>query len=154
MCIRDRTRQSKLPGLTEQEEVFADYHATGLTLRQHPMSFVRSELSRRGVVSAESLQECETNHSVKVAGIVLLRQRPSTAKGITFVTLEDETGSMNAILKRAIWKRYERIATSSQAWVVRGKVERHHDVVHIVVRSLESLVVDSEHLLQSSRDFR
>ena len=148
------TRQSKLPSLTEQEEVFADYHATGLTLRQHPMSFVRSELSRRGVVSAESLQECETNHSVKVAGIVLLRQRPSTAKGITFVTLEDETGSMNAILKRAIWKRYERIATSSQAWVVRGKVERHHDVVHIVVRSLESLVVDSEHLLQSSRDFR
>ena len=148
------TRQSKLPSLTEQEEVFADYHATGLTLRQHPMSFVRSELSRRGVVSAESLQECETNHSVKVAGIVLLRQRPSTAKGITFVTLEDETGSMNAIVKRAIWKRYERIATSSQAWVVRGKVERHHDVVHIVVRSLESLVVDSEHLLQSSRDFR
>ena len=134
--------------------MFAVYHARGLTLRQHPMSFLRSELKRRGVVSAEQLQECETNHSVKVAGIVLLRQRPSTAKGITFVTLEDETGSMNAILKRAIWKRYERIATSSQAWVVRGKVERHHDVVHIVVRSLESLVVDSEHLLQSSRDFR
>ena len=61
------TRQSKLPGLTEQEEVFADYHATGLTLRQHPKSFLRSELSRRGVVSAEQLQECVTNHSVKVA---------------------------------------------------------------------------------------
>ena len=148
------TRQSKLPGLTEQEEVFADYHATGLTLRQHPLSFLRSELSRRGVVSAEKLQECEANHSVKVAGIVLLRQRPSTAKGITFVTLEDETGSMNAIVKRAIWKRYEKIAAGAQAWIVQGKIERHQEVVHIVVRSLESLVMDSEHLLQTSRDFR
>ncbi|MBB73481.1 MAG: error-prone DNA polymerase [Planctomycetaceae bacterium] len=147
------TRQSKLPGLTEQEEVFADYHATGLTLRQHPMSFLRSELSRRGVVSAENLQECEANDSVKVAGMVLLRQRPSTAKGITFVTLEDETGSMNAIVKPAVWKRYERIATDSQAWIVQGKIERHQEVVHIVVRSLESLVVDLEHPLQVSREF-
>ena len=152
--VVELTKQSRLPGLTEQEEVFADYRATGLTLRQHPISFWRPELRRRGVVSAEKLRECDANHLVKVAGIVLLRQRPSTAKGITFVTLEDETGSMNAILKRAIWKRYERIAAGAQAWIVQGKVERHQEVVHIVVRSLESLVMDSEHLLQSSRDFR
>ena len=88
-----------LPLLTPQQEVYADYHAAGLTLRKHPLSFFRAELDElRRHARGRARATGRTARTVKVAGLVLMRQRPGTAKGITFVTLEDETGIANLII--------------------------------------------------------
>ncbi len=81
-----------LPQMTPQEEVVADYQTSGLTLRAHPISFQRETLNTWGIVPAAELERLTNDRYVRVAGLVLVRQRPGTAKGITFVTLEDETG--------------------------------------------------------------
>lgn len=91
-----------LPVLSPAEEVLADYRTQGLSLRGHPMRFLREELHARGVVPAERLATWPNDTKVSVAGIVLVRQRPSTAKGITFVTLEDETGQANLIIRPGV----------------------------------------------------
>ena len=95
-----------LPPMSPAEEVLADYRAAGLSLRAHPLEFLRAALTGRGVATAQSLQTWPDGKPVCVAGIVLVRQRPGTAKGITFVTLEDETGTANLIVRPAVWRRY------------------------------------------------
>ncbi len=95
-----------LPKMSAAEEVLADYRTAGLSLRAHPLQFLRADLEQRRVVTAESLQTLPDGQPVRVAGLVLVRQRPGTAKGITFVTLEDETGTANLIVRLSIWKRY------------------------------------------------
>ncbi|MBC8352721.1 MAG: error-prone DNA polymerase [Planctomycetes bacterium] len=143
-----------LPKLDEQEEVFADYQSAGLTLRQHPLSFHREALSAIGVTPAEKLVSYPHDRMVKVAGIVLMRQRPSTAKGITFVTLEDETGIANLVIHQATWQRYDQIARKSSAMIAHGKLERKNEVVHVIARRLEDLTHQLSSLHSPSRDFR
>jgi error-prone DNA polymerase len=143
-----------LPRLEEQEEVFADYRSAGLTLRQHPLSFHREQLNAMGVTAAEQLVTYPHNHMVNVAGIVLMRQRPSTAKGITFVTLEDETGIANLVVHQAIWQRYDQIARKSTAMIAYGKLERKNEVVHVIAKRLEDLTDRLTALHSPSRDFR
>ena len=89
-----------------------------------------------------------------MAGLVLLRQRPSTAKGITFVTLEDESGTANLVLHQRTWERFFRVARKSNAWIVTGRVERKHDVIHVVVSRLEDMADQLGVLQTRSRDFR
>ena len=103
-------RPTWLPTMTDEEEVFADYRTAGLSLRAHPLSFHRDALDRLNVATAERIRSLQHRRRVTVAGLVLLRQRPSTAKGITFVTLEDETGTTNLIVHQAVWKRYYTVA--------------------------------------------
>ena len=146
-----------LPRLQPLENVFADYETTGLTLRQHPLSFYRHALQQRRVVTAAELANVPNNRLVRVAGLVLLRQRPSTAKGITFVTLEDETGTANLVLHQAIWDRYYQIAKRSPAWVALGKVESKYSVIHVVVGRLfdfSEFVKTPHRFAHRSRDFR
>ncbi len=143
-----------LPKLKEQEEVFADYQSAGLTLRQHPLSFHRDNLDALGVTPADKLVSYPHEHMVKVAGVVLMRQRPSTAKGITFVTLEDETGIANLVVHQATWQRYEQTARKSTAMIVYGKLERKNEVVHVIARRLEDLTHQLGSLHSPSRDFR
>jgi len=143
-----------LPKLDEQEEVFADYHAAGLTLRQHPLSFHREQLNSLGVTPAAQLVTYPHDHMVKVAGIVLMRQRPSTAKGITFVTLEDETGIANLVVHQSTWQRYDQAARRSTAMIAYGKLERKNEVVHVIARRLEDLTDRLASLHSPSRDFR
>ncbi len=135
------------------EEVYADYETTGLSLRAHPVSFVRDQLDRLRVATASKLKELEDGKFVRVAGLVLLRQRPSTAKGITFVTLEDETGTMNLVLKPKIWERHYKIARRSNAWLVNGVLENREGIVHIVVGRIEDLTEQVAGLMLKSRDF-
>ncbi len=135
------------------EEVFADYDTTGLSLRAHPVSFVRNQLDRLRVTSAAGLKELADGRFVRVAGIVLLRQRPGTAKGITFVTLEDETGSMNLVLKPEIWQKFHQVARRSNAWLAHGVLENREGIVHIVVGRLEDLTTQVGGLVLRSRDF-
>jgi error-prone DNA polymerase len=85
---------------------------------------------------------------------VLIRQRPSTAKGITFVTLEDETGVANLVVKQNIWERYYEIARRASAWIAHGKLERKDSVIHVVVNRVEDLSKRLGQLRNKSRDFR
>ena len=99
-----------LPLMSAEEEVVADYRSTSLSLKAHPMSFHRENLIELGVTSNGDLHEDNHGKPVIVAGIVLLRQRPGTAKGITFVTLEDETGTANLIVHQQTWEYFRRVA--------------------------------------------
>jgi error-prone DNA polymerase len=144
----------KLPRLTPQEEVFADYQSSGLSLRAHPVSFFRSDLDALKVTPAEGLFDWPHGRSVKVAGIVLMRQRPGTAKGITFVTLEDETGIANLIVHMAVWKQYELAARRATALIATGRLERKDRVVHVIAGRLEDMRSRLDELRHHSRDFR
>jgi error-prone DNA polymerase len=151
---RNDTPAPALPALSEQEEVFADYRTAGLTLRRHPLSFYRKQLTSLGVTPARRLAEYAHNRPVKVAGLVLMRQRPSTAKGITFVTLEDETGIANLVVHHTTWARYDLVARRSTGMIAHGRLERKDEVIHIVVRQLEDLADRLDSLNHKSRDFR
>ena len=135
------------------EEVYADYQTIGLSLRAHPVSFVREQLNRMRVTTAAQLKLERDQKFVRVAGLVLLRQRPSTAKGITFVTLEDETGSMNLVLRPDVWDRHYTLARTSNAWLVSGVLENREGVVHVVVGTLADLSKQVQGLTLKSRDF-
>ncbi|MGM0487702.1 MAG: error-prone DNA polymerase [Planctomycetota bacterium] len=137
----DGDPSADLPRLTEQEEVFSDYMTAGLSLRAHPLSFHRPSLDKINVVTLGRLKRLQHKRQVRIAGLVQLRQRPSTAKGITFVTLEDETGTANLLIHPTTWQQYYQVARHCAAWLVHGRMERKYDVIHVVVRKLEDLSV-------------
>ncbi len=128
-----------LPQLESCEEIVADYQASGLSLKGHPISFYRAQLDEMHVVTAAQLASLRHHQIVRVAGLVLLRQRPSTAQGITFVTLEDETGTANLVIRQATWRRFYQIARRSPAWIVHGRLEIRNSVIHLLVHRLEDL---------------
>ena len=145
---------SLLPMLSDEEQVFSDYRTVGLSLRAHPISFYREHLNQLHVVAANDLEFQPNDSYTSTAGLVILRQRPSTAKGITFVTLEDETGTSNLVVKQHIWQRYYQIARSAAAWIAHGKLEKKSGVIHLVVSRLEDLSAQLRKLKSKSRDFR
>jgi error-prone DNA polymerase len=144
----------ELPPMDSLEQVFADYDATGLSLKAHPMAFYRESLGQLGVVPAEQLSLRGHEARVRVAGLVLMRQRPSTAKGITFVTLEDETGTINLVVRQAVWEQFYTIARRSSAWIAHGQLESRYSVLHVVVYRIEDLASQLRGLRTTSRDFR
>tara|TARA_B100000519_G_C14182674_1_gene409286 strand:- start:370 stop:1212 length:843 start_codon:yes stop_codon:yes gene_type:complete len=146
--------QPDLPVMQPAEEVEMDYRTAGLSLKGQPIMFWRSELDQKRVLRARQLADSPDNKYVKVAGLVLLRQRPSTAKGITFVTLEDETGTINLVIRQHIWERYYRIARRSNAWLVHGTLENRNGIQHVVVHRLEDLSSNLGAHQPKSRDFR
>ena len=145
---------SSLPQLTPEQQVVEDYRTVGLSLKAHPLSFHRCLLDRLKITPTSHLKNKSDNRHLRVAGMVILRQRPSTAKGITFVTIEDETGTANLVVKPTIWERYYKIARRSSAWIAHGKLEKKNGVIHVVVNRIEDL---SERLPDhniKSKDFR
>ncbi len=143
-----------LPPMAPLQEVLADYGAAGLSLRQHPMAFLRPKLDQIKAVPAAKLTDMPAGRRLKAAGVVLLRQRPSTASGITFVTLEDETGMINLIIRQRVWERYRRAARAAIALLAHGELQRESDVIHILVTRLEDLTDSLAELQARSRDFR
>jgi len=141
-----------LPALTLEQQVVEDYAAIGLSLKAHPMSFHREQLDSQGVICCGDLADSENDSWVSIGGLVIMRQRPSTAKGITFVTLEDETGVANLVIKPPIWEKYYRTARQSPAWVAGGKLEMRDNVVHLIVNRIEDLG-DTKGLKTKSRNF-
>lgn len=105
--------------------------------RHSGVSFLGEQLNGFGVTPADQLLTGEPDRSGKVAGLVLLRQRPSTAKGIAFVTLEDETGHVNLIVYQNIWDRYRSAALGATLMLASGQLQRHQGVIHILVQRLE-----------------
>ena len=144
----------ELPQLTPQEEVVADYSAAGLTLRQHPVSFLRSRLDELRAVTAERLQELQPDRRVKVAGLVLMRQRPSTAAGITFVTLEDETGTVNLVVYPNVWQQFRPAARFAGVLLATGRLQREGDIIHVVCERLDDVSALLADLDSRSRNFR
>ncbi len=137
---------------TPTEVLADDLWATGLSTADHPIAQLRAELEARGVLSTAGLATAEPDRRVEVGGLVTHRQRPGTASGITFVSLEDEFGLVNVVCSVGVWQRYRRIARSSPALIVRGKLERSPEgVVNVVADRLEPLPIMVVH---RSRDFR
>lgn len=142
-----------LPELEAFEEVAADYRATSLSLRGHPIQFIRPLLNRRRVTSACSLRSARDGCFLRVAGLVLMRQRPSTAKNITFFTLEDETGIVNLVVHIETWNRYRRAAREATVLIAHGVLERRGDVIHVVAGRLEDISYELSEVQVKSRDF-
>jgi error-prone DNA polymerase len=143
-----------LPGMSGQEEVFADYQTAGLSLKAHPVSFFRAELDKLDVVPAAELANLRSGRFVRVAGLVLVRQRPSTAKGITFVTLEDETGVANLIVRLDVWERFYQVARGASSMIAHGRLQNQEGVIHVLVSRLESMSGRLGEMRSVSRDFR
>jgi error-prone DNA polymerase len=143
-----------LSALSPLEEVVADYRTQGLSLRGHPVQFMRDRLRQLRALSSTELAHRQHGEPVRVAGLVLMRQRPATASGITFVTLEDETGIVNLIVRPETWERHHQVARRAQAIMARGTVQRRDEVIHVFVERLYDLSELLAGASVKSRDFR
>jgi DNA polymerase III alpha subunit len=123
------------------ETVGAELWAMGLSVGKHPTEFVRAELHRQGVVTAADLRGIADRSVIEVAGVVTHRQQPATAKGTVFLNLEDETGLMNIICAKGVWKRFRTVARGAPALRVRGVLEKHQGVINIVAGRITRLPI-------------
>ncbi|MCG6116526.1 MAG: OB-fold nucleic acid binding domain-containing protein, partial [Mesorhizobium sp.] len=114
----------------------------GLSLRRHPVSFLREDLAKRRIVSCAEAMAARDRRWLEAAGIVLVRQRPGSANGVMFVTLEDETGIANLVVWQKVFERYRRVILSSSMIAVRGRVQREGEVVHLVAHRIVDLSRD------------
>ena len=128
-----------LPPTAEGREVVDDYQSTGLSLRRHPVSFLRRELRARGMATCASLAATREGRRVTVPGIVLVRQKPGSAKGVMFITIEDETGIANLVLWPNLFEKQRRLVLSAGMVACRGRVQRDGAVIHLVVEHLTDL---------------
>lgn len=142
-----------LPATTRQEEVLSDYRTGGLSLAAHPLQFERERLAARGIVTAAAATAAAEGRRVMVAGIVLMRQRPATAKGMIFLTIEDETGAANIVVRPDIWSGADHAARRAAVLVVHGRIQRRGPVVHVVATKLEAAPPALAALPKMSRDF-
>jgi error-prone DNA polymerase len=145
-----------LPPVGGLTRVLQDYDATALSLRDHPVAFLRPQLAAEGVIPAEALQDpdrCPPGAWVRVAGIALVRQRPSTASGVVFITIEDESGVANLIIRPHVYERHRRAARHGVVLLAAGTLERASGVVHVMARRIESLDRRLSDLRTRSRDF-
>jgi len=126
-----------LPRLTTGEQVIQDYREISLTLRQHPLALLRPQLKPLGIVQARDLATLPEHRPTKLAGLVLVRQRPGTASGVIFATIEDETSIGNIIIWPKVFQRYRRVALASTLLCVTGKIQREGLVIHLIADQLE-----------------
>jgi error-prone DNA polymerase len=128
-----------LPGLSDAELAAADSWATGITLADHPMVLVREEMEEAGVLSIRGARGAEDSTRIRVGGVITHRQRPATASGITFLSLEDETGILNVVCSKGFWSRHRAVLRTSRSIVVRGIVENLTGAVNLVADGVEVL---------------
>jgi error-prone DNA polymerase len=150
------SEEEALPWFAEMplhEHVVADYDTVGLSLKAHPISLVRGELKARGVLPNSELANLPHRATVQIAGLVIVRQQPGTAKGTLFVTLEDDTGIVNLILWPNVKERYRRIVNGAVALVAHGRLERSNNITHVVVTKVEDLSDWLRGLASKSHDY-
>ncbi len=145
--------EAALPAPTEGQDIVADYRTLGLTLRRHPLALLRTQLARRRLLTCAEITQAPHGRIVRTAGIVIGRQRPDTASGVVFVTLEDETGATNVIVWRDLGDRQRRELLGSKLLAVYGQVEREGTVVHVIAGRLVDLSSMLGRLATKSRDF-
>lgn len=127
----------QLPDMPLSEHVVADYQTTRLSLKAHPLQFFRDELSACGFTASRNLRGKNFHAAVKVAGVVLIRQRPGSAKGVCFITLEDETGVVNLVIWPDIMERYRKVIMGARLMEATGRLEMDDEVLHVIVDSME-----------------
>ena len=118
------------------EHVVVDYQTTGLSLKAHPLSFMRGAYQMRGILANKDLVKCSNNDRVAVAGVVLVRQRPGTAKGVVFITIEDETGIANCVVWAKVMERYRRVLMGARLVLIEGRLQKHGSIIHVVVEHM------------------
>ena len=125
--------------MTAGSEVVEDYGHVGLTLRRHPVAFLRGDLTARRIVTCTQAMEARAGRWLEAAGLVLVRQRPGSAKGVMFITLEDETGIANLVVWPQVFEKFRRVVMSASMIAVRGRIQREGEVVHLVAQRLIDL---------------
>jgi error-prone DNA polymerase len=123
----------------EGEEVVEDYRSIGLSLRPHPLAFLRNELTARKMISCAALRDIKDGQWVNLAGLVPVRQKPGSAKGVMFITLEDEADVANLVIWPNLFEKHRRVALGALMMGVRGQVQREGEVIHIVAQRLDDL---------------
>ncbi|MFC4143473.1 OB-fold nucleic acid binding domain-containing protein [Pedobacter mendelii] len=145
--------QAELPLMSKGEHVVHDYATIGLSLKAHPVSFVRSQLEMLRILSCKTINTAaNTGQLVKVAGLVLVRQRPGTAGGICFITIEDETGFTNLVVFEKLFEKYRKEILHSRLLMVEGRLQREKDVVHVIVSKCIDLTKMLGKLVQREMD--
>ena len=154
--LRDAAAKEATPLLsrpTEGQNLVADYRSTGLTLGRHPIALLRSKLVAKGYCSSADLDQRRNNRSVYVAGLVITKQRPGSASGVTFVTLEDEVGQMNLVIWEATAIKQRKELLNARLMGARGKLQIESGVTHIIVQKIFDLTHMLGELTVRSRDF-
>jgi error-prone DNA polymerase len=134
---------TRLPVMPLSEEVVTDYQTHRLSLKAHPLAFLRASLAERGFVRAGELRDRGAPSTIQIAGVVLVRQRPGSAKNVVFITIEDETGVANIVVWPHLMERYRKVVMGARLMEVRGRVEQDDGVVHVIAAHL----ADATHLL-------
>jgi error-prone DNA polymerase len=138
---RETEAHGPLRRMTTDERLAADFAGTGLTIGPHPMAYARAELQAQGLVTADDLARCANEQWVRVAGCVIARQRPGTAKGFVFLSLEDETGIANVIVTPDVFESNRLTVTRSRFLRVEGQVQQQDGVIHVKAQKLETITV-------------
>ena len=138
--------------MTTFERLEADYHGTSMTIGRHPMHFRRAEMRARGAITAHELSHVRNGRLVKVAGCVIVRQRPGTAKGIVFMSMEDETGIFNVVVMPDLFEDSRLTIVREPYLLFHGKVQNVDGVVHLLARKVER--IEPAAPAMSSHDFK
>jgi len=133
----DGSNANPLKQMTADERIAADYAGTGVTTGPHPMAWQRAALQKQGFLSAKDLEECRTERRVRIAGRVICRQRPGTAKGFVFLSLEDETGIANIIVAPDVFEQNRLVVTRSRFLSIAGKMQNQDGVIHVKAQQME-----------------
>ena len=139
MAARDEGAErqvTRLPQMPLSEEVVADYQTQRLSLKAHPLAFLRASLGERGFIRASELRERKYRSTVQVAGVVLIRQRPGSAKGVCFITLEDESGVVNLVIWPDLMEKQRKVIMGARLMEVKGRVEYDDEVIHVIAQHL------------------
>jgi error-prone DNA polymerase len=137
--LREDERSLPLHQMTIEERLVADYAGTGLTVGKHPMHYRRAELRAQGILSSEDLRHCRNGVFVRAAGCVIARQRPGTAKGFIFISMEDETGIANVIVTPDVYEQNRLVVTRSKFLLVEGALQNQDGVIHVKATRLAPL---------------
>ncbi len=140
--------------MTEGHNVIEDYGHTGLTLRQHPMAFLRKDLHHRNIITCNEAMTARDGRWVYTSGLVLVRQNPGSAKGVMFITIEDETGPANIVVWPSLFEKRRRVVLGSSMMAINGRIQREGEVVHLVAQQLFDLSADLSGLADRDTDFK
>jgi error-prone DNA polymerase len=151
-AVPETAPESPLPMMTINERLAADYHGTGLTIGRHPMHFQRDRMNAMGVTPAKYLASAPNGKVVRCAGCVVVRQRPGTAKGIVFLSVEDETGIFNVIVMPDVFEASRLTIVRAPYLLVEGPLQKYEGVIHVKARKIEALQMWAG--AASSHDFK
>ncbi|WP_377276349.1 error-prone DNA polymerase [Rhizobium sp. R86522] len=143
----------ELRQMTEGHNVVEDYGHTGLTLRDHPIAFLRADLDKRNIITCEEAMTARDGRWLMTAGLVLVRQKPGSAKGVMFITIEDETGPANIVVWPKLFEKRRRVVLGASLMAINGRIQREGDVVHLVAQQLFDLSSDLSGLADRDMEF-